>query len=265
MSEKSEHIAREMSEKSIKINEQSDHIEVKKETLWKIATFVFAGLFVVSLFWNSGSIPSLPTGKATGNPGPNIGDIPTQPSNVKASVDDDAVLGDENAPVTIIEFSDYQCPFCRKFFVDTLPQIKSQYIDQGKVKLVFRDFPLDSIHPGAIPAAIAAECAGEQGNDAYFKMHDKIFGEQSKQGVGTVQFDSSDLKQWAKDLGYNIDNCLDSQKHLKEVQKDSSDAQASGGQGTPYFVIVGSDGNGIPLSGAQPFNAFDAALKAAGA
>lgn len=90
-------------------------------------------------------------------------------------VDDDPVLGSPTAPVTIIEFSDYQCPFCYSFWQQTLPQIKKNYIDTGKVKFVYRDFPLN-IHPMAEPSARAANCAGEQGK--YWEYHDKIFGEQ---------------------------------------------------------------------------------------
>ena len=90
-------------------------------------------------------------------------------------IDDDPVLGNANAPVTIIEFSDYQCPFCFSFWKQTLPQIKKDYIDTGKVKFVYRDFPLN-IHAMAEPSARAANCAGEQGK--YWEYHDKIFGEQ---------------------------------------------------------------------------------------
>jgi len=134
---------------------------------------------------------------------------------------------------------------------------------------------LTSIHPAAQPAAEAAECVREEGGDeAYFKMHDKIFqegnildgGDPDNGPVrGTAQFGTTELKQWAKDLGYNIDECLDSGKFKSEVQKDLTDAQAAGGRGTPYFVIIDKDGKGIPLSGAQPFSAFDVALKTAGA
>lgn len=91
------------------------------------------------------------------------------------TIDDDPILGSANAPVTMIEFSDYQCPFCHSFWKQTLPQIKKDYIDTGKVKFVYRDFPLN-IHPMAEPAARAANCAGEQGK--YWEYHDKIFGEQ---------------------------------------------------------------------------------------
>lgn len=91
------------------------------------------------------------------------------------STDDDPALGDPNAPVTIIEFSDFECPFCRRFWQETLPQIKAEYIDTGKARFVYRDFPL-SMHPGAFPAALAANCANQQGK--FWEMHDKIFSEQ---------------------------------------------------------------------------------------
>ena len=175
--------------------------------------------------------------------------------------DDDPILGNKNAPVTIIEFSDYQCPFCRKFWTETFNQIKKDYIDTGKVKFVYRDFPLSSIHPAAEPAAEAANCVREKGGDeAYYKMHDKIFQEGNKLDGGdpitgpvrgTVQFGATELKKWAKDIGYDISSCLDSGKFKSEVQKDLADATSAGGQGTPYFII-----NGKPLSGAQPFSAF---------
>lgn len=113
-------------------------------------------------------------------------------------IDDDAHLGDENAPVVMIEFSDFQCPFCRSFWRDTLPLIKSEYIDTGKVRFVYRDFPL-GFHQGAMPAAQAAECAREQ--DKFWEMHDKIFIEQEKQGTGTIQFGADDLKRWASEIG----------------------------------------------------------------
>ncbi|MBI2452297.1 DsbA family protein [Candidatus Pacearchaeota archaeon] len=177
--------------------------------------------------------------------------------NVEVSEDDDAVLGNKNAKVTIIEFSDYQCPFCARFWSETLPLIKKEFIDTGKVKLVYRDFPLENIHPMARPAAIAAECVREKGGDsAYFKMHDKIFENQQ-------DLSSDNLKKWATELGYNIAQCYDMQKYGDEVDEDAADAQAAGGTGTPYFVI-----NGKSVSGALPFDVFkqiiDAELESAG-
>ncbi len=259
-------------EEDTKKIEEGETVTISKNTLWKAGTFIFAALFVVSLFTGGfgfgDNTNSGVTGAVVAPPTVNNPTAP-EPSAVKASIDDDPVLGNENAPVTIIEFSDYQCPFCRKFWTETLPSIKKEYIDTGKVKFVYRDFPLTSIHPAAEPAAEAAECvrdAAKGDDEAYFKMHDKIFQEGNKLDGGdpitgpvrgTAQFTSADLKKWANDIGYNIDECLDSGKFKQEIQKDLSDAQAAGGQGTPYFVI-----NDKPLSGAQPFSAFKQVIDA---
>lgn len=171
---------------------------------------------------------------------------------VNVSADDDAVLGDPNAPVTLIEFSDFQCPFCRKFYKETLPQIKKDYILTGKAKLIYRDFPLVQIHPGATPAAEGAECAKEQGK--FWEMHDAIFDEQEKLGSGTVQFTADDVKKWAAKIGLNtskFNQCLDSEKYKQEVEKDIADGSAAGVSGTPAVFV-----NGWLVVGAQPFAAF---------
>jgi len=188
-----------------------------------------------------------------------------QPSGiVKVSIDDDPAFGSKNAPLTLIEFSDFQCPFCRLFWRDTLPQITKEYIDTGKLKFVYRDFPLSS-HPAAEPSAQAAECADDQGK--FLAMHDKIFQEQAKQGQGTVQFTSQDIKTWASQIGLNtlkFNQCLDSGKYADEVEKDLADGSAAGIEGTPGFFIGKSDSsgviNGTLISGAQPFSAFKAVI-----
>lgn len=172
--------------------------------------------------------------------------------SAQVSVDDDAVKGDANAPVTIIEFSDYECPFCERFYSDTLNQIQKEYIDTGKVKLVYRDFPL-SFHANAQKAAEAAECAGEFGDDKYYEMHDKLFEEGVSGGVDSY-------KQYAKDLGLDttkFNDCLDSGEMEDEVQKDMSEGASYGVSGTPAFFV-----NGKLLSGAQPFSAFKQVIDA---
>lgn len=178
-------------------------------------------------------------------------------SDIEVSIDDDAILGDMDAPVTMIEFSDYQCPFCRQFWAETYPLIKSQYIDTGKVRYVFRDFTPTLVnptyHPNAVIAAMAAECVGEKGgDDAYFEYHDKIFENQ-------VSLNEDNLKAWAKGMGYDISACLDSEKFLAEVENDLTDGQIAGVSGTPGFVIMTSDGSQkIPVySGAQPYSVFE--------
>ena len=226
----------------------SGSITIKKNDLWKYSTFVLIAVLIIGavVMFSGDKEPSVNanvvnTGGTTGG----------TTSKVQATVDDDAVLGDEDAPVTIIEFSDYQCPFCGRFYSQTLPQIKSQYVDTGKVKIVFRDFPLTSIHPMAQSAAEATECVKKQGGDeAFWKMHDKIFENQAS-------LNNANLKAWAKEIGYDISDCLDSGEMKSEVQKDSQDATAAGGQGTPYFVI-----NGVPISGAQPFANFQQIIEA---
>ena len=160
-----------------------------------------------------------------------------------AFVDGDYVKGDENAPVTIIEYSDFECPFCGRFFEQTLPQIEENYIDTGKVKLIYRDFPL-GFHANAQKAAEAAECAGEQGK--YWEMHDTLYE--------TGALSIANLKQHAKDLGLDstqFDSCLDSGKYATEVTDDMAKGQAAGVSGTPSFTI-----NGKLLVGAQPYATF---------
>lgn len=190
---------------------------------------------------------------------PNAGTNPPAPKEISA--DDDAILGSPDAPVTIVEFSDSQCPFCRKFATEAFPQIKQDYIDTGKVKLVYRDYPLD-FHPMALPSAVAAECVREKGGDAaYFKFHDKVFAEQNILDGGTVRstvtFTEDDLKNWAKSLGYDISSCLDSNKYAEEVQNDFADGQSYGVTGTPAFFV-----NGVVVEGAQPYSVFKQVIDA---
>lgn len=169
-------------------------------------------------------------------------------SNIEISLDDDAVKGNANAPVTIVEFSDFQCPFCAKFYEETYPLLVNQYINTGKVKLVFRDFPLTSIHLDALKAAEAAECARLQGGDVtYFKYHDKLFENQEA-------LDVESLKSYARQLGLktaDFNTCLDSGNMEAEVKADLQDGANYGVTGTPAFFI-----NGRLLSGAYPFEEF---------
>ncbi|MEM4347151.1 MAG: DsbA family protein [Candidatus Altiarchaeota archaeon] len=176
-----------------------------------------------------------------------IAQQPSQGSRIQVSVDNDPVKGQKDAKVTIVEFSDFQCPFCARFFQQTLPQIDRDYIKTGKVKFVYRDFPL-SFHQYAQKAAEAAECANEQGK--FWQYHDILYGNQSDWSSGGI----TKLKEYAKKLDLDtkkFDECLDSGKYFQEVQKDFSDGQSYGVSGTPTFFI-----NGIKLVGAQPYETF---------
>lgn len=174
---------------------------------------------------------------------------------VDVSADDDPSLGNKNAKVTMIEFSDYQCPFCRTFWKESFSQLKKEYIDTGKVKFVYRDYPL-SPHPMAEPSAQAGQCADEQGK--YWEFHDKIFGEQDKKGRGTVTYTVQELKLWASQIGLDkakFNQCLDSGKYKAEVQKDFDDGTSAGVSGTPSLFI-----NGRLVVGAQPYASFKAII-----
>jgi protein-disulfide isomerase len=167
-------------------------------------------------------------------------------------VDDDPAIGDANAKVTIIEFGDYQCPSCRMFWREVEPRLKKDYINTGKVRMVFRDFPIVQIHPESIMAAMAADCAGEQGK--YWQYHDKVYGEQDKNGDDLVRFKATDLKKWGKDIGLDpakFNACVDSNRYSDEVLKDKADGDGVGIQGTPTFFI-----NGHVIGGAQPYPVF---------
>ena len=181
---------------------------------------------------------------------------PTQPAGgtVKVSISGDPMLGSNAAPVTLIEFSDYQCPYCRKFFETTLPTLKAEYIDTGKVRYVFRDFPIDRGHPQARKAAEASHCAGEQGK--YWEMHELLFRNQKA-------LQGEQLKKYARSLGLDapaFDHCLEQGKYAAEVQKDYEDGVAAGIQGTPGFFLGKTRADdtvqGIAIRGAQPVTGF---------
>src|SRR3990172_412896 len=176
---------------------------------------------------------------------------------ISVSLDDDPVKGDPNAPITIVEFSDFQCPFCARFFTDTLPLIEKNYIETGKVKFVYRDFPIPSIHQNAIPAAIAAECADEQG--MFWEYHDKILENQILWQDLDNQNVVRTFEQFAKELALDTDSfntCLESAKYLDEVQNDLNEGVSYGVTGTPGFFI-GNEKIGYGMvSGAQPYAAF---------
>lgn len=175
--------------------------------------------------------------------------------------DDDAFLGDEDAPVTLVEFSDFQCPYCRSFYNGAYSEIKKNFVDTGKVKIVYRDYPL-SFHEGAFPAALAAECARDQGgNEIYFAMHDMIFDGQNALGSGTVKIPEEDLLAYAQSLDLDMSEfgeCYDGEKFKDEIYKDQADGQSIGINGTPGFVL-----DGQIISGAQPYSVFEEALNAA--
>lgn len=206
------------------------------------------------------SVPSIPS--ASSAP---AAEQPTGP--VKVSLDDDPVLGDKNAPVTIVEFSDYECPFCKRHYDQTHKQLVTNYIDTAKVKLVFRDLPLSFHDPMATTEAIAANCAKEQGGDeAYYKYHDKMFEETTSNGSGLTK---DQLYKFAGELNLNeanLKSCVEAEKYKDEVAKDLADAGVAGATGTPSFVVGKSQDSGEIegklIVGAQPYSVFQQEIDA---
>jgi protein-disulfide isomerase len=175
---------------------------------------------------------------------------------VAASVTDDGrAQGKADAPLTLIEYSDFTCGYCLKFFKETLPKLQATYIDTGKVRFVYRDYPRADRGVG-VEAAVAARCAGAQGR--YWAMHDRLFGEGGR-------LDSGSFKSAAKSMGLNqaeFGKCFDERRHLESIFQDRREANRWGFHGTPGFILmqtVEGPTEKIPavaIPGAFPFDAF---------
>ncbi len=231
-----------------------------------IASFIIGSLYTKVQYLKSGSsVKNSPAQQAVAPQAAAPQQAPPEDTTPKkVSVDDDPVLGDKNAKVTLIDFTNYECSFCKRYFDDTYSQLKKDYIDTGKIKYVVRDLPLP-FHANAHKEAQAAECAREQGGDsAYFKYHDEIFKRTTSGGTG-LAFDQ--LPVIANDLGLNgkvLQSCLDTEKYKAEVDKDLADASAVGATGTPTFFIGKSTSDGVitgtKIVGAQPYSVFQAEI-----
>lgn len=199
-------------------------------------------------------VPSQPGAAAQPDPG----------KPVAVSIAGDPILGEKNAKLTLVEFSDYECPFCKKAFTDIVSELKKDYIDTGKVRLVYKDLPLP-FHQNAAKEAEAAQCAKDQGGDtAYFKYHDKIFTNTTSGGTG-ISLDQ--LPTFAKEINLNVaqfQKCLDSGKFKAEIDKDLEEAKKVGASGTPTWFLgktTPSDTiEGTIIVGAQPLSTFKSAI-----
>lgn len=163
------------------------------------------------------------------------------------------VLGSDDAPVTIIEFGDYQCPQCDRWFKTIRPDIEEQYINVGKANLYFVD--LAFFGPDSINAAEATYCAGDQ--NKYWDFHNTLYSNQ--RGINDGWASPDNLKSFASQLGLDMDlfdSCLDSDKYKNRVERNVLEAKRNGASGTPTFIIVGSDGTQKMVEGAQPFSVF---------
>jgi protein-disulfide isomerase len=183
-----------------------------------------------------------------------------QATRAKLNLEGFAMLGSKQAPLTIVEFTDYQCPFCQRFHTTSFVDLKKNYIDTGKVRFYSRDLPLD-FHANAMRAAQAARCASEQGQ--FWQLHDVMGANPDKLDMDSLVADAADLKMNVK----TFRTCVESEKYKNAVQTDVMEAMKIGANGTPTFVIGKSTPDGVDgelVVGAQPYPMFDEKLKELG-
>jgi protein-disulfide isomerase len=167
-------------------------------------------------------------------------------------------MGKDDAPVTMVEFTDYQCPFCRKFERDSFAELKKDYIDTGKVRFVSRDLPLE-FHPNAAPAAEAVRCAGEQ--HKFWEMHDAIMQDSA------TDLSADSILKYGDKVGLDptaFRACVADKKFVAAIQKDTTDAGTLGISGTPSFVIAKTatdQMDGVRIVGAVPFTVYESTIK----
>jgi protein-disulfide isomerase len=181
-----------------------------------------------------------------------------QITKASVSIDGAPTMGSKDAPLTMVEFTDFQCPFCERFHVQTFAELKKNYIDTGKLRFVSRDLPLD-FHPNALQAAQAGRCAGEQGQ--FWAMRDRMNSNPEK-------LDMASLAEYALDLKLNVGSfrsCVESGKYKNAIRSDSQTAEKIGANGTPSFVLGKSTPEGVDgelIIGALPYEVFDQKIKA---
>ncbi|HXT66890.1 MAG TPA: thioredoxin domain-containing protein [Nitrospiraceae bacterium] len=172
-----------------------------------------------------------------------------------AVADDGRIRGRADAPITLIEYSDFTCGYCGKFFRETWPRLQAKYIETGKVRFVYRDYPRSDQGTG-VEAAVAARCAGSQGR--YWQMHDRLFSERGR-------LDSGSFKSYAKVIGLDemsFAKCFDEREYLESIFRDRQEANRWGFHGTPGFILIRTVGGptekepAVAIPGAVPFEDF---------
>jgi protein-disulfide isomerase len=184
-------------------------------------------------------------------------------SKMRPVTSEDHLLGNPNAEVIIVEYSDTECPFCKNYHT-TLKRVMSEYGKDGKVAWVYRHFPIDSLHPKARKEAEATECANELGGSTKFWEYTNLLYDTTN---SNNSLDPAELPKMAKTVGLDVNafnKCLSSGKHAAKVEADYQDAINAGGQGTPHSILITKDGTRTAIEGAQPYenikNVLDAIL-----
>lgn len=221
-----------------------------------IAIVISGALIAGALYYSNSKTPT---------EGP-VGNVPTENTNVdmRPITSDDHILGNPNAELIIVEYSDTECPYC-KVFHNTLKRVMNEYGKDGKVAWVYRHFPIDQLHSKARKEAEATECAYDQGgNEKFWEYINMLYDITNSND----SLDPAELPKIAKSVGLDVDafnTCLSSGKFAAKVEADYQDAIKAGGRGTPNSIIISKDGTKTKVEGAQPYenlkNIIDALLK----
>jgi protein-disulfide isomerase len=182
---------------------------------------------------------------------------PKGPTRAKLDLSSFQMLGSKDAPLTLVEFTDYQCPYCRQFHMNVFGELKKNFIDTGKVRFYSRDLPLDQIHPNAMRAAEAARCAADQGQ--FWKMRDLMGSHPDKLDIENLVSDAGALNMDTQ----TFRACVESQKYKEAVQTDVLEAMKIGAEATPTFVLGKSTAQGVDgelIVGSQPYVEFAKAI-----
>ncbi len=239
-----------------------------------LSTLIFSTSFLISINKLSKSISGEITISNDSNDNDTLDTIDTNPTAANptgtTNIDNDAVLGDINkAKIAIVEFTDFECPFCQRHHQQTYPDIVKNYVESGDAIYVIRDFPLSFHEPAASLSANAAECVKDlKGDSAYFEFVDKYFEKTATNGAGVGG--ASALATMASDIGVNksdFEKCLEEERFSDDITNDTSDGSKAGVTGTPGFIIGvfnKDDGSvtGVNIAGAQPYSVFEQEIKA---
>lgn len=232
--------------------EAEEFVTFKRSHFYSVlVVLAFAvGLLLGFVIWGrdaaAPAVAAEPSAQQAAQPSGQVAEVPVTPepqyTRYEIPTEGYPSLGPDDAPITIVEFSDFQCPFCRRFHDETYQALLNAY--PGQIRFVYRNLPLTSIHPDAMPSAIASLCANDQ--NAYWDYHGKLFSSETLTRETFIQY--------AEDLSLNVDEfsaCLDSGKHDEFIEQDMNFALDLGVQSTPTFFI-----NGLAIVGAQPLSAF---------
>lgn len=230
--------------------EQSLEVESETKSSFDKTKLILPGAILIAAVLISGSLlyvnyAKLPTVQIIGGGSPK--------NKVQVSVDDSPFLGNKNAKITIIEFADFRCPFCERFFKDAEKQIIANYVNTGKAKFVFKHYAF--LGQESVWASQAAECANEQGK--FWEYHDWLYNNQASES-NLAYYSKTNLIKYAGKVGLDLDrfsSCLNSDKYFERVNADLAKGQAAGVTGTPTLFI-----NGQSVVGAQPFSVFKAVI-----